>query len=385
MRRPFSDSDFKLGILGGGQLGKMLCQSASRWDLHTRVLDQSLDFPAGTVAREFREGNFTQYDDVISIGDDIDVATIEIESVNSDGLRALRERGIKVHPDPDALDIIKDKGLQKQFYNTHGIPTSDFEFYSDKDEIRSDINSGRLSFPFVLKARRDGYDGRGVAIIKTPADLDDAFDADYMIEALVDIELEIAVIAARNESGDIKTFPPVGMQFHPTANLVEFLYCPVNLDPRVIHRAEEIAIDTIRAFHLCGLLAIEMFLTKDGQILVNEVAPRPHNSGHHTIEACNASQFEQHLRGILNLPLVDIELMTPAVMINILGAEGFTGPPSYTGFDEIMKLPGVYPHIYGKTMTKPFRKMGHITITGSSLEQAIEKANLVRSQIKVIS
>ena len=383
MKQPFVDPNFKLGILGGGQLGKMLCQSASRWNTYTRVLDKSTDFPAARVCTEFITGDFTNADDVVRIADDLDVATIEIESVNSDGLRVLRELGVRVHPDPDALDIIKDKGFQKIFYRDKGIPTSEFRLFDDKQQILLAIDSGELSYPFVLKARKDGYDGRGVSIIRNQEQLMESFDSYLLVEELVDIELEIAVIAARNESGDLKTFPPVGMQFHPTANLVEFLYCPIDVAPEIIHRAEEIAMATINAFNISGLLAVELFLTKSGEILVNEVAPRPHNSGHHTIEACNTSQFEQHLRGVMNLPLADIHLVRPGVMLNMLGAEGFTGPASYTGVNDAIGLGNVYPHIYGKAITKPYRKMGHITVVDDSLERAIEKANLVKQLIKV--
>ena len=383
MKKPFLDQDYKLGILGGGQLGKMLCQATSRWDLHTHVLDASIEFPAGVVARSFTEGNFKDYDDAFNFGKAMDAVTIEIESVNSEALRELRNNGITVHPNPDSLDIIKDKGIQKQFYVDHGLPTSVFTLYDGKGEVQQAVDAGQIQFPFVLKARRDGYDGRGVAIIKGQPDLDECFDAPCLIEPKLDIDLEVAVVVARNEQGEVKSFPTVGMEFHPTANLVEFLFCPSGIGPALEQEAVQIAQSTIEAFDICGLLAVEMFITTDGEVVINEVAPRPHNSGHHTIEACSVSQFEQHVRGVTGLPLADPVLRCPAVMINILGSDGYTGKAVYEGVDESLALGDVHVHLYGKEVTKPFRKMGHATILAPRLEQAIEKAKLVRDLIKV--
>ena len=383
MRRPFLEQDYDLGILGGGQLGKMLCQASSRWQLRTHILDASKDFPAGKVCTSFTEGDFKNYEDALAFGEHMDAVTIEIESVNSKALHALREKGITVHPNPDALDIIKDKGLQKQFYVKNGLPTSQFDLYDSKAAIEEAVESGNLSFPFVAKARTGGYDGRGVAIIHNAEDMASCFDTATLVEPALDIEVEISVVVARNIQGEIRSFPVVGMEFHPTANLVEYLYCPAGIGPALEQEAVQIAHSAIEDFDICGLLAVEMFVTTDGDILINEVAPRPHNSGHHTIEACSVSQFEQHLRGVTGLPLVDPVLRSPAVMINILGAEGFTGKAIYRGVTEALAIDDVHIHLYGKEITKPFRKMGHATIMAPGLEQAIEKSKLVRDLIKV--
>jgi 5-(carboxyamino)imidazole ribonucleotide synthase len=374
-----------LGILGGGQLGKMLCQQASKWSLPISVLDISARFPAGSVCTHFVEGDFTSYDEALSFGRMHEVITIEIESVNSEALHALADSGVQVHPNPVSLDIIKDKYAQKQFYVTNGLPTSDFRAFDKLQEISAAVKSGELALPFVLKARRDGYDGRGVMIIRSHDELEQAFDLPCIAEPLVDIEMEIAVIAARNANGEIKTFPVVGMEFHPEANLVEYLHCPAGIGPALEQEAIHIAQAVIEAFDMCGLLAVEMFLTKDGDLIINEVAPRPHNSGHHTIEACNASQYEQHLRGILNLPLVDIQLKSPAVMINLLGEPGFSGPAKYRGMQECLKVHGAYIHLYGKAITKPWRKMGHVTVIAENIERAREKAKFVKDTLKVVA
>lgn len=381
MRKPFLDRQFTLGICGGGQLGKMLCQQTSQWALRTAVLDKSLSFPAGDLCADFVEGDFTDHDAVLEFGRDKDVVTIEIESVNGAALKALREEGIPVHPDPAALEIIKDKAAQKSFYLSKGLPTSRFETFENKAEIIRALEDGVLDLPFVVKARKEGYDGRGVMIIHSREELEACFDTTSIVEPALAIQTELSVIAVRGEDGTIRTFPPVSMAFHPTANLVEYLYCPAGLPPEVEKEATDIARMVIGAFDLCGLLAVEMFLTTDGTLLINEVAPRPHNSGHHTIEACNHSQFEQHLRAIIGLPLPEIVLNRPAVMMNILGHPEHSGPVRYRGIPEALEVPGVHVHIYGKSETKPHRKMGHITVTGDRLEQVIERAKFARNLI----
>lgn len=374
-----------LGILGGGQLGKMLCQQASKWSLRTHVLDKSRDFPAAPVSYHFVEGDFTNEEDVLKFGRDLPLLTIEIESVSSSALHHLSKSGIEVHPHPEALDIIKDKYLQKQFYVDRGLPTSAFRAYDGLADIRNAMENGQLKLPFVLKARRDGYDGRGVMIVRTAKDLDGAFDVPCIAEDLIAIERELAVIVARNAAGEVRPFPPVGMTFHPEANLVEFLFCPSGIEQSLERHAIHIAEATIEAYGICGLLAVEMFLTTQGDILINEVAPRPHNSGHHTIEACNVSQYEQHLRAILNLPLADIHLKSPAVMVNLLGEPGYSGPVKYQGLQECMRFDETYLHLYGKPETRPWRKMGHVTTLGHDVEDALEKAKFVKHTLKVIS
>lgn len=375
----------KLGILGGGQLGKMLALAAHNWETPIYMLDRASDFPAGKVATQFVEGNFKDYDDVYQFGQLVDVLTVEIEHVNTDALIQLQKEGKIVHPDPNMLNIIKDKGLQKQFYEEHGLPSSPFQLFENKAAITSSIENGALQYPFVQKARTAGYDGQGVAIIRTAEDQHKLLDTASIVEPLVDIQKEIAVVVAQNEAGEIKAFTPVEMEFHPTANLVEFLSCPAELTPEQTETAQNLAQKIIKTFGICGLLAVELFLTNDGAIIINEVAPRPHNSGHHTIDSCATSQFQQHLRGVLNLPLGSTEMHTPSVMINLLGAEGHTGPTRYEGMHTCMGVEGAKFHLYGKTITKPFRKMGHATILDSDLQQAREKATFIQNNLKIIA
>lgn len=375
-----------IGVLGGGQLGKMLALAAGPYHLPIDLLDTAEDFPAGPYARRFVKGNFKNYDDVYKFGKTVDVLTIEIEHVNTEALHQLQAEGVKVHPNPKALDTIKDKGLQKQFYADHDIPTSDFALFEDENALREAVAEGKRPLPFVQKSRTAGYDGRGVSVIKTQEDLTGKLLAGpCLVEELVDIEKEIAVIAARNENGEISTFPAVEMIFNPVANLVEFLSCPAELDQDLLKQADNLARQVINAYDLCGLLAVELFLTKSGNILVNEVAPRPHNSGHHTIESCYTSQYDQHLRAILNWPLGSTQLKSPAVMVNLLGAAEHTGPAYYEGLEKALALPGVNIHLYGKALTKPFRKMGHVTVLADSVEAAMETARATQDKLKVIA
>ncbi|MCE7924243.1 MAG: 5-(carboxyamino)imidazole ribonucleotide synthase [Haliscomenobacteraceae bacterium CHB4] len=374
----------KIGILGGGQLGKMLCLAAADWDLKTYVLDASPDYPAGQVCTGFTAGDFNKYDDVLAFGLDKDILTIEIEHVNTEALRELERLGKTVHPAPRALDIIKDKGLQKEFYLQHDIPTARHELFGNEKQLKKAIESGKWSLPLVQKLCTAGYDGRGVAILRTAEDLERKLMPGVCIaEELAPIRTELAVVAARNAAGDVSVFPPVEMDFHPEANLVEFLLCPARVSPLVAAEAEALAEKVIRTFDICGLLAVEMFLTTDGQLLVNEVAPRPHNSGHHTIDSAPTSQFQQHLRAICNFPLGPTVQQMPAVMINLLGEPGHKGPVQYEGVEACLALEGVYIHLYGKALTSPFRKMGHATVTAATAEEAIQKAQFVKNTLKV--
>jgi 5-(carboxyamino)imidazole ribonucleotide synthase len=380
------DTTQKIGILGGGQLGKMLCLAAADWDFKTCILDQSPEYPAGAVCSEFTTGNFNNYDDVMAFGQDKDVLTIEIEHVNTQALHDLEKAGKTVHPSPRALDIIKDKGLQKEFYREHDIPTADFELFESEQDLIQAVKEGKWTIPFVQKSRTAGYDGKGVAIIRTEKDLTEKLlPGPCLAELLAPIQTEIAVIAARNANDEVSVFPAVEMDFHPEANLVEFLICPARISPLVAAQAEALAERVIRTFDICGLLAVEMFLTPSGDLLVNEVAPRPHNSGHHTIDSAPTSQFQQHLRAICNLPLGDTSQLMPAVMVNLLGAPDYKGPVRYVGAAECLALPGVHLHLYGKSQTSPFRKMGHATITADTLEDAVKKARFVQANFKIIS
>lgn len=373
----------KTGFLGGGQLGKMLALAAANWDVPIYILDKSKNFPAGTAGTHFVEGDFKNYDDVYKFGQGLDVLSIEIEHVNTDALVQLEKEGLTVHPSPKALNIIKDKGLQKQFYIKNNLPTSDFELYESGDAVREAIVEGKLNYPFVQKSRTAGYDGKGVAVIRSVDDDEKIMAGPCLIEPLVDIDKEIAVIVAKNENGEIAAFPPVEMEFHPTANLVEYLLCPAQIDERIAEEAEAIARAAIKAYDLCGLLAVELFLTKKGVILINEVAPRPHNSGHHTIDSCVTSQFQQHLRAILNWPLGSTEIQMPAVMVNLLGEDGYTGKAIYEGMEKVMGIEGVKVHLYGKEITKPFRKMGHATVVDKDLKKARAKAEQVKQLLKI--
>jgi 5-(carboxyamino)imidazole ribonucleotide synthase len=382
---PFTNPDTVIGICGGGQLGKMLCEAASEWDWKMAVLDKHPDDPAAGLAHRFVQGDYTNYDDVLRFGQSVDLVTIEIEKVNLEALLELERMGKIVHPSPKALGIIRDKATQKQFFLDQGLPTSSQQLFDSKEEILKAIEDGIVQIPFVQKLRSGGFDGRGVSIIRSKEDLTIVMDGQSLIEPLIEIEAEVSVIAARNLNGEIKTFPPVAMSFHPEANLVEYLYCPSGLGPALELEATQIAQAAIESLEICGLLAVELFLTTDGDWLINEVAPRPHNSGHHTIECCNVSQFHQHLLAICNLPLIDPQLHFPAVMVNILGEDGFEGPPKYLGVEQAIRMGSVYVHLYGKNLTKPFRKMGHVTVANRSINRAIKIANFIKDQIKVIS
>lgn len=375
---------FKLGILGGGQLGKMLALAAGNWDLPIWSMDTSASFPAAPFSTKFIEGDFKNYDDVYNFGKQVDVLTIEIEHVNTDALLQLEKEGVKVHPSPAKLNIIKDKGLQKQFYVEQNLPTSEFSLYAGAEEMRVAVKNGTLKFPFVQKSRGGGYDGKGVAVIKNEQDLaEKLLPVPSMVEPLVDIDKELAVVVARNEDGEVRAFPTVEMEFNQVANLVEYLICPANISQEIEEKAVELAMKTIAAYDICGLLAVELFLTKSGEILINEVAPRPHNSGHHTIDSCYTSQFQQHLRAIMNWPLGETKMKTPSVMVNLLGADGFTGDAHYAGLNEVMALPGVNLHLYGKTLTKPYRKMGHATVLGENTVEAKKVAKEVQKKLVI--
>lgn len=373
----------KIGILGGGQLGKMLCQAGSKLGLSLHVMDKDESFPAYKVCADYTCGDITSYEDVMAFGKDLDIITIEIEHVNIKALEDLEKAGKKVYPSPAALNIIKDKGKQKIFYEGMGFPTSEFSVFEDVSGLNKAIENGELTYPFVQKLRTEGYDGRGVQVIRSAAD--ELFENGSIIESLVDIEKEIAVIVARNPSEQLVVYPIVEMHFHPTANLVEYLFSPSTLCIEQQNKATIIAANIAEKLDVIGLLAVEMFIDCNGEILVNEVAPRPHNSGHHTIEACLTSQFEMHLRAILDLPLSGTQQILPAVMMNLLGEDSYSGDAIYTDLDQFLAMPGVNIHIYGKEKTKPFRKMGHVTIVDSTVEQAVQKSLMIKSKLKVIA
>ncbi len=375
----------KIGVLGGGQLGRMLVEASIPLALEINILDESIEFPAAGICSHFYMGDFANYDDVVQFGMAMDIITVEIESVNTDALKTLQQQGKAVFPQPEILELINDKGVQKLFYQEHGFPTSSFVLFANKQEILDGLQNGQLHYPFVQKLRKGGYDGRGVSVINSASDIGLLFDAPSVVEDKVAIKKEMAVMAARSQNGEVKVYPMVEMEFHPTANLVEYLFCPADLGVEIEAKAQSIAIDLVNQLGIVGLLAVELFLDNDNQVLVNEMAPRPHNSGHHTIEACDTSQFEQLLRAILNLPLGSTELIRPAVMINLLGEDGYSGKAYYKGLEDAIAIPGVYPHIYGKKVTKPKRKMGHITVLNKELSVAKEIATSLRKSVKVIT
>ncbi len=377
--------NLKLGIIAGGQLGKMLIQEASKWDIATYVLDEEDECPAGSIASVFVKGNHLDFNSVYQFGKKVDMLTYEMENINIEALFKLKSEGLKIVPDPEILKLIQDKGLQKDFYLKNDIPTSGYQLFRCKDEIINAICSNQLCYPFVQKLRKGGYDGRGVAIIRNEQDMVKLLEGASVVEEKVEISNEIAVIAARNEKGEIRCFPVVEMVFDNNANLVEKLVCPSKISCEQSEKAINIAIKIIERLGMAGLLAVEFFVDVNGEVLVNEVAPRPHNSGHHTIESVITSQFEQHLRAILNLPLGSTHLKFPAVMLNLLGEKGHEGPVMYEGLTESMAIEGVKIHLYGKKITKPYRKMGHVTVVSTTLEDAVEKAEKVKNLIKVKS
>ncbi len=375
------DLTTKLGILGGGQLGRMLIQEAVNFNIHISVLDPSVNAPCAALANSFVVGNFNDYQTVLDFGKTVDVLTIEIEHVNIEALEELERLGKKVFPTPQALRTIQDKGLQKQFYKANNIPTAPFHLIDNAEDALLFKEKG----PFMQKLRKGGYDGKGVTPLRTEAEFNAAFDAPSVLEEFVPFVKELAVIVARNESGELTTFPLVEMEFNPEANLVEFIFSPANVNVEIENNAKKIATDIANKLEHIGLLAIELFLTEDGNLLVNEIAPRPHNSGHHTIEACFVSQYGMHLRAILNMPLGSTGLRTPAVMINLLGEKGFEGKARYENIEEVLHTEGAYIHLYGKEDTKPFRKMGHITVCNSNLEEAKDIARRFLKEVKVVS
>ena len=381
MKKQWYGEAFKLGVLGGGQLGRMMIQSAMNYDVHIYVMGFLKSAPCGTLAYEFTEGNIQSYADVMAFGRDKDVLTVEIEHINVEALEELEKQGVKVFPQPHVLKLIQDKGLQKDFYKANGIPTAFYHLINNKSELTN--HSHHL--PFIQKMRKGGYDGKGVTSLKSISDFDNAFDVPSLIEERINFTKELSVLVARNESGEVKTFPVVECEFSEQLKLVEFLFSPADISSDIEQKATKLATEVIEKLNMVGLLAVELFLTEEGDLLVNEVAPRTHNSGHHTIECNNVSQFEQHLRAILGLPLGDTEITTAGVMINLLGDENHEGPAKYQGMEELMQMSGVHVHLYGKSLTKPNRKMGHVTITDQNIDQAKLKARKVQKIIKVVS
>ena len=378
---PKTIQELHIGILGGGQLGRMLIQNAVNYNLNISILDPDKNAPCKDLVKTFVNGSLTDYNTVYKFGKDKDLITIEIENVNIEALKKLEQEGKQVYPQPHIIEMIQDKGLQKMFYQRNDIPSPDFFLTESKEQIAKYA----AFFPFFQKLRKGGYDGKGVMKLVSPHHLEKAFEEPSVLERLVDFEKELSVVVARNKNGEVKCFPVVECEFNPQVNLVEFLFSPANIKKNIEKDAIALATQIIEKLDMVGILAVELFLTKDGKLLVNEIAPRVHNSGHHTIESNVTSQFEQHFRSILNLPLGDTAIVKPGVMINLLGDFGHEGDAVYEGLEDILKFSGVYVHLYGKLKTKPFRKMGHITIVDDDITKAKQKAKMVKNLIRVIT
>ena len=381
----FFSKKITIGILGGGQLGKMLLTTARQWDLKTKVMDPNNEAPARYCCNHFVRGDLMDYHSVLDFGKDVDIITIEIENVNSDALATLEEQGVKVFPQAKILKIIQNKCYQKEFYKKNSIPTASFQLFRSKELLKDAVGRGFVSFPFVWKSESMGYDGFGVKIVRSNQDLESVKEGPCMAEDLVSIDKEIGIIVCRSPKGETKCYPSVEMEFHPEANQVEYILSPARISKSVSRKAEEVALSVSKAFKHVGLLAVELFLTKEGEVWVNEVAPRPHNSGHYSIEASFTSQFEQHTRAILNLPLGKTENIVAGVMVNIVGKEGHNGPVYYKNMEHVLAIEGVNPHIYGKKETRPYRKMGHVTIINKDINIARKIAEEVKETIEVIT
>lgn len=381
----YFSSDFKLGILGGGQLGKMMLYETRKYDIQTLVLDPSPEAPSRISCDYFEQGDLMDYETVLQFGRKADVLTFEIESINIEALRQLESEGVKTYPSAATLEKIQNKAVQKEFYEKHNLPTAAFKRFPNLKLLKSDVNEQKVSLPFVWKSATGGYDGKGVSVIRTEADLANLPDAECIAENLVPFKNELAVIVARNPSGEVRTYPVVEMEFHPTANQVEYVICPARIDNNVAEKARKLAENVSEAFEHVGLLAVEMFQTEDDKILINEVAPRPHNSGHYSIEASYTNQFEQQIRAILDLPLGKTDSKLGGIMVNLVGDENHEGEVLYKNIERIMGMEGVTPHIYGKKITRPFRKMGHVTIVNKDLGEARKIAEKVKNSIQVIS
>jgi 5-(carboxyamino)imidazole ribonucleotide synthase len=374
-------NNLKIGMLGGGQLGRMLLQKAVDYSLYFRVLDPDPAAPCRYLAEEFVTGSFNDFDTVYSFGRGCDLITIEIEHVNVKALEQLEKEGVKVFPQPAIIQLVQDKGEQKKFFRDNNIPTAAFRLIGD----REDLLRLKPVTPAIQKLRKGGYDGKGVKRLNNTADAENAFDAPSVIEEVVPFQKEISVIVARNRKGECRCFPSVEMDFNAEANLVEFLQAPADISPETEEMARELALRVANGLSIVGVLAVEMFLTNDGNLLVNEIAPRPHNSGHHTIEANKTSQYDQHLRAILDLPLGNTATLLPAVLVNLLGEKNHEGIACYKALHEVLGMEGVHIHLYGKKYTRPFRKMGHVTVTGKDIREVRARARLVKDLLRVIS
>ncbi len=371
----------KVGILGGGQLGRMLLQAAANYPVETFVMENDSECPAAHLCHHFTKGDIRNFDDVYNFGRGLDCLTIEIESVNEDALEKLEQEGVKVFPKPSALRIIKNKILQKNFYKELQVPTADFVV----TETRSELSSHQHLLPAVHKLGMGGYDGRGVQIIREHKEIDLGFDEPGVLEKMVDIDREISIIVAVDTKGQNVLYPPVDMVFDPNLNLLDYQISPANIPQQTLWKMEAMALAVVKGLESPGLFAVEMFIDRKGDVLVNETAPRVHNSGHHSIEANYSSQFDMLWRIMLDYPLGNTAHILPAAIVNLLGAEGFSGEAAYEGLEEVLKMDNVFVHLYGKKQTKPGRKMGHVTILHTDKQDLVYKAHKIKNTLRVIS
>ena len=374
-----------IGILGGGQLGKMVLDVSNSWGLDVFVLDPNKDCPSSKLCKKFFEGDLMDYDIVVEFGKLCDIITIEIENVNVEALKYLESINKKVYPQANVIESIQDKSNQKKFYQNNGIPTSSFQILNGIDEIKNKITKGEISFPFIWKASKMGYDGYGVKKIIDNKSLEDISDCHCIIEELIDIKKELSVMVGSRESGERAVYPAVEMEFNKKSNQVEYILSPARIDDSIKYLAEDLAYKVAEKFKIIGIIAVEMFLTNENELLVNEVAPRPHNSYHFSIEGSYTSQFEQFLRAILDLPLGSTKILENSVMVNLVGDSDSKGKVVYKNFDQIIGIEGVNPHIYGKFESRPNRKMGHVTIINKDLNIAKKIANEVKDTVIITS
>jgi 5-(carboxyamino)imidazole ribonucleotide synthase len=369
----------RIGILGGGQLGRMLLQAAANYPVETFVMENDPECPAAHLCHHFTKGEIKNFDDVYRFGKGLDAITIEIENVNVDALEKLETEGIKIFPRPSVLKTIKNKILQKEYYRSNDIPTAAFIVTNNFGELKQQEDF----LPAVHKSGEGGYDGRGVQIIRTKEEIEKGFDKPSVLEKFILVHKEIAQMVAVNEKGETALYPPVEMVFDPRLNLLDFQICPAEIETRVLWKVEAIALSVVKNFKSPGIFAVEMLIDKNGDVFVNETAPRVHNSGHHTIEAHYSSQFDMLWRIMLNYPLGNTEQILPSIMVNLVGADGYTGDVKYDGLDDILKMDNAFVHLYGKKQTKPGRKMGHVTIMSREKQDLTHKANIVKHTLKV--
>src|SRR5665213_2359733 len=371
----------KVGILGGGQLGRMLLQAAANYPVETYVLEKDAECPAAHLCSHFTKGDITSFKDVYHFGKNLDAITIEIESVNIEALKKLESEGVKVYPRPAALEIIKSKSLQKNFYKTNQIPTSPFVITSRKEDLQTQLHF----LPAAHKLAVGGYDGRGVEILKNEKDIEKGFDEEAVLEKLVKIKKEIAIIVAISENGKTAVYPPVEMIFNQDLNLLEYQLCPANISEKMVWKAEAVALAVVKNFQSPGIFAVELFVDIDDNVLVNETAPRVHNSGHHTIEASYSSQFDMLWRVMLDYPLGNPKQIVPAAMINLVGNKRQSGEAIYEGLDDVLKLENAFLHLYGKKETRPGRKMGHVTILSTDKSDLVYKSKTIKQKLRITS